>query len=114
MFGLLRIFNNDAEKLLAKELAENLAKNLPPKLMDLRRHVLSANKISRLLEQAFEIAKDHQTKTRMGFIKRAILANNLKWELRTRGYPQDFIDVTTEGLVVELSRKNSNTKNPAA
>lgn len=103
--GLFDFLNHDAEKALAKELAEKLIKNLPPKMMEHRRHVLSANKISRLLEQAFETAKEYQAKHRMGFIKRAILANNLKWELSEKGYPSDFINVATEGLIVELSRK---------
>lgn len=108
MLRIFHLLNNDAEKALAKELAENLVKNLPPKLMAERRHVLSGNKISRLLEHAFDVAKDHQAKNRMGFIKRAVLANTLKWELRSRGYPHDFIEVTTEGLIVELSRKKDN------
>lgn len=108
--GLLDFFNTDAEKALAKTLADSLAKKLPAAMMVNRRQVLSANKISRLLEQAFETAKEHQTKHRMGFIKRAVLANSLKWELGEKGYPLDFINVATEGLIVELSRKNSPAK----
>lgn len=108
--GLFDFFNHDAEKALAKELAESLAKNLPPKMMEHRRQVLSANKISRLLEQAFETAKEHQSKHRLGFIKRAVLANSLKWELGEKGYPLDFINVATEGLIVELSRKTKKTQ----
>lgn len=108
--GLFDFFNHEAEKTLAKTLAESLAKNLPPKMMEHRRQVLSANKISRLLEEAFETAKEHQAKHRMGFIKRAVLANSLKWELGEKGYPLDFINVATEGLIVELSRKGSTVK----
>lgn len=108
--GLFDFFKNDAEKALAKKLADSLAKNLPPKMMEHRRQVLSANKISRLLEEAFETAKEHQTQHRMGFIKRAVLANSLKWELGEKGYPLDFINVATEGLIVELSRKGSPAK----
>ncbi|MDB5814911.1 MAG: hypothetical protein JWN23_2028 [Rhodocyclales bacterium] len=110
MIKLFRLFNHEAEKTLALELAAHFVKNIPPKLMDQRRQVLSANKVSRLLEQAFEKAKDHQEKVGMGFIKRAILANMFKWELKNNGYPQDFIEVATEGLVVELSRKTIKVK----
>jgi hypothetical protein len=60
--------------------------------------------VSRLLEQAFETAKEHQAQTGMSFMKRAILANSFKWELEEKGYPKDFINVATEGLVVELSK----------
>ncbi|NMG14907.1 hypothetical protein [Aromatoleum bremense] len=109
LFGL---FTSAPEKALARKLAEHLAKNIPPKLMDKGRQVLSANRVSRLLEQAFETAKEHQLQTGMGFMKRAILANSFKWELQAKGYPKDFINVATEGLVVELSkaRQSRNAK----
>lgn len=104
-----RLFNHDAEKALAKELAAQINKNLSPRLMNERRQVLSANKISRLLEQSFEIAKAYQSEHKLGLIKRAVLANTFRWELRSCGYPDDFINVATEGLVVELEKKpNSN------
>lgn len=103
--SIFRLFKCESEKALARTLAEHLAKNIPPKIMDRRREVLSANRVSRLLEQAFETAKEHQSQTGMGFIKRAVLANSFRWELAAKGYPKDFINVATEGLVVELSRK---------
>lgn len=102
-----QLFNHDAEKALAKELSSQLVKNLSPKLMRERRQVLSANKISRLLEQSFEIAQAYQVSHRMGMIKRAVLANSFRWELKSSGYPDDFINVAIEGLVIELAKKNS-------
>lgn len=75
--------------------------------MNERRQVLSANKISRLLEQSFEIAKAYQSEHKLGVLKRAVLANSFRWELKSCGYPEDFINVATEGLVVELGKKNN-------
>lgn len=103
---MTRLFNHDAEKALAKELSTQIIKNLSPKLMKERRQVLSANKISRLLEQSFEIAKAYQTNNKLGMIKRAVLANSFRWELRACGYPDDFINVATEGLIIELGKKS--------
>lgn len=100
-----RLFNHDAEKALAKELSAQITKNLSPKLMSERRQVLSANKISRLLEQSYEIVKAYQSTHKLGLIKRAVLANSFRWELKSCGYPDDFINVATEGLVVELGKK---------
>lgn len=100
-----RLFNHDAEKALAKDLSAQIVKNLSPKLMSERRQVLSANKISRLLEQSYEIAKAYQSTHKLGMIKRSVLANSFKWELKSCGYPDDFINVATEGLVVELEKK---------
>lgn len=102
---IARLFNHDAEKALAKEMSAQIIKNLSSKLMNERRQVLSANKISRLLEQSFEIAKAYQTTHKLGMVKRAVLANSFRWELKSSGYPEDFINVATEGLVIELGKK---------
>lgn len=108
---IAQLFNRDAEKALAQELSAQLIKNLSPKLMSERRQVLSANKISRLLEQAYEIAKAYQSTHKLGIIGRAALANSFRWELKSCGYPDDFINVAIEGLVVELGK---NAKNKAS
>lgn len=102
--AFLDLFSTKKERDLAQRIADHLAKNIPPKLMDKGRKVLSANRVSRLLEQAFETARDHQVQTRMGFVKRAVLANSLRWALHEKGYPKDFINVAIEGLIVELSK----------
>jgi len=101
---MLSFFTYKAEKKLAAELAIQIAEAIKPVLMKERRQVLSANKISRHLEHAFNTAKEYQSTHRIGVIRRAVLANAFKWELKNLGYPDDFIDVATEGLVVELSR----------
>ena len=33
-----------------------------------------------------------------------MLANAFKWELIDKGYSKEFVDMATEGLVMELSR----------
>lgn len=90
----------------AKELVARLTVDLPPRLMGDRRKVLSVNKITRQLEKTFEAAAEYQREHRIGFIRRAFLANGFRWGLKNSGYPDDFIDVATEGLVVELSKTN--------
>lgn len=102
-----KIFNFSAEKTLAHDLVVDLKKDLPPTLMEKQRKVLSVNKITRLLEKTYQVAREHQNSQGMGFIKRSILANSFKWELKNLGYPEDFIDMATEGLVMELMRKDS-------
>jgi hypothetical protein len=109
MFRIFRLFNHEAEKALALQLTAHFVKNIPPNMMDQRRQFLSANRVSRLLEQAFEKAREHQEQVGMGFVKRAVLANTFKWALKNKGYPDDFIEVATEGLIVELSKKNKDT-----
>jgi hypothetical protein len=101
-------FKRDGE--FARELADRLAKELSPVLMDTRRKVLSVNKVTRSLEKAYESAAAYQAEHRLGFIRRAFIANDFRWALKEAGYPQDFIDVAVEGLVVELSKKKPAAK----
>jgi hypothetical protein len=107
MTKLFGLFSFASEKELAATLAAHVEKNLPPKLMGDKRHILSANKIIRILEQSFEQAADLKSKAGLGFVRRAVLANNLKWELINRGFPDDFVAVVMEGLIVTLSKKPS-------
>ncbi len=97
-------FGPSRDSAFAKDLVARLTKELPPALMDERRKVLSVNKVTRQLEKTFEAAAAYQREHRIGFIRRAFLANGFRWELKSQGYPDDFVDVAVEGLVVELSR----------
>lgn len=97
-FGLSR------DSAFAKGLAAVLVQQLPPKLMETHRGTMSVNKVTRQLEKAFKVAVDYQRDQRLGFIRRAFVANDFRWELRQSGYPDDFVNMATEGLIVELSR----------
>lgn len=89
---------------MAADLAGHLVKNLPPKTIRERIHTLSANRITRILEQAFgKLTGDN--KVGRSFMGRTILANNFRWALKDAGYPREFIDIAVEGLIVEFSRR---------
>lgn len=89
---------------MAADLAGHLVKNLPPKTIRERIHTLSANRITRILEQAFsKLTWDN--KVGRSFMGRTILANNFRWALKDAGYPREFIDIAVEGLIVEFSRR---------
>jgi hypothetical protein len=102
---LLSFLRFSEEKVFAEQLAAQLAKELPPSLMEKSRKALSVNKVTRLLERTYQAAVAHQAQAGMGFIRRAVLANSFKWNLRNKGYTDDFVDMATEGLIVEMSRK---------
>ena len=103
----MKILDFGEERRLAADMADQLAKQLAPVLMEKRRHVLSANRVARLLEQTIATAKERQAKTGMGVMRRAYLAREFKSALEAKGYPEDFVSVAVEGLLVELSRKPS-------
>lgn len=102
----MEIFSHTKEKSLAQSLVIQLAKDLPPALMtaEKNRKVLSVNKITRLLEKTYALAYKYHQENKLGMIKRAILANFFKWELKNANYPEDFVNVATEGLIMELTK----------
>ena len=105
--SIFQRFSFQREKQMATDLAQHLVKSLPPKTMSERIHTLSANRITRVLEQAFgRLGQDAETGR--GFWGRSVLANNFRWALKDAGYPKEFIDVAVEGLIVEASRRKSS------
>ncbi|RZI83569.1 MAG: hypothetical protein EOP38_12125 [Rubrivivax sp.] len=100
---LFNLFSSAGEKEFAKELVKQLTREISPTLME-KRKALSVNKITRLLERTYQMATAYQKDHRLGVIKRAVLANSFKWELKSNGYPDEFVDMATEGLVVTLSK----------
>lgn len=103
------IFGSSKDAAFVNELVAALTKDLPPKLMDSRRGVLSVNKVTRQLEKTFQAAAAYHAEHRLGFIRRASFANSFRWELKGCGYPDDFVDMATEGLVVEVSKARTST-----
>jgi len=41
----------------------------------------------------------------MGFLRRSLFANAFQWALKEQAYPQDFVVMATEGLLVAISAK---------
>ena len=107
---MFKIFSSASERAFAAEVAGRLEKDVPPGQMLTNMKGMSVNKITRMLERTYQASAAYQRENRLGVIKRAVLANSFKWELKNRGYPDEFVDVATEGLVMELTKA---TKPPA-
>lgn len=105
---MLNMFRTAAQTTLAIDLAQQLAKEIPPKLMRERRTVLSVNKITRLLERTYKTACE-RSNGRPGYFQRVALANAFKNALLGHQYPEDFADMATEGLIVALSQRKDGT-----
>ena len=101
----IAILNNyRADKALAKSLAQTLSKEISPKVMNEKRKLLSVNKITKILEIAYQSVEIYQVNKKLGFFRRVVLANNFKWELKSLNYPDDFVNMATEGLLVSLTK----------
>lgn len=100
-----RWFSLEPERQLGRSLAEFMVRYLAPNLVNESRHLLSAARVTRILEQAYSLARAHKAQHGMGFLRRAIAAKSFKSSLEEAGYSNDFISVAVEGLIVELSRR---------
>jgi hypothetical protein len=88
----------------AKDLAQTIAKRYPPALDAAPEKRISANRITKVLEDALNRAADFNRANRLGVYKKARLGNTFRWELKELGYSERFIEVATEGLIVYVSK----------
>lgn len=103
MAGLFGFFSFDTERRVAREIVGELGKKISAKLMTERRQALSAKRISQHLEEAYAQIVEAFPERHLGMVRRAVLANTFRWELKSAGFPDDFISVATEGLIVALT-----------
>ena len=91
----------------AKSLAADLAAHYPPSLDQSPQKRVSVNRMTRILEESFLRAETFKNENRLGWLGKARLGNNFRWELKELGYSEKFIEVATEGLIVYVTRKAS-------
>jgi hypothetical protein len=99
------MFNFQHDKAQAAVIANTIAAQISVKLLCENRQALSVNKITRVLEKAFLQASEYQAAQRMGFVRRSLFAHAFQWALKEQTYPQDFVVMATEGLLVAISAK---------
>jgi ATP-dependent protease HslVU (ClpYQ) ATPase subunit len=98
-----KITGRDVEE-FARQLAEMVAKRYPPVLDKAEQKRVSVNRVTKVLEDALEHAASYGREQKLGFYRKAKLANAFRWELKERGYSDKFIEVATEGMVVYITR----------
>lgn len=109
IFGLLRPGARIDE--FAKQLADDIAKRFPPALDQQPGKRPSINRLTRIVEDACAKAAAFQTEHRLGWLGKAKLGNAVRWELVALGYQKDFVDLATEAIIVNISRKPTTDGN---
>lgn len=104
-FIMFNFFRKNSDFEFVESLVDRLRKELPPALMAQHHKVLSVNKITRLLERTSNLVVDYQAQNALGYFRRVSLINSFKWSMKEVGYPDDFVRVATESLVVALAKK---------
>jgi len=89
------------------ELIEGLVQAVPVKDMVERKKSLSVNKISAAIEDFCERIKKNPAGKKFGFIRRALVANQIKWSLMELGYPKDFVEMVTEAAIVAMTKSKA-------
>lgn len=91
-------------KAFAHTLANDLAKRYPPELDQSPGKQVSINRLTRIMEDMCEQIIKFQATQKLGWIRKARLANHIQWELKERGYTKKFIEFATEAVVVHLNK----------
>ena len=99
MFGLKSL------KDFAGKMAEDIERTVPADRLNKDRSYFTLSKITKELERTLNLAQAYKSEKKLGYIKIAYLANSFRWTLHDKGYPKDFIDIATEGLVVQLTKR---------
>ena len=100
-----RLSGKDVDE-FAKSLAVEISKRYPPVLDQSKEKKISQNRITRVLEDAYNKAIDFKSEKHLGVYRKARLGNTFRWELTELGYSKPFVEMATEGLIVYITRKS--------
>lgn len=97
--GLLKWFDTGEVDELARAIAAELVKRVPPASLD--SHAKKAadrlrNTQDAIFARAGKFARTH----RLNIYKKARLGNQFRWALREAGYPREFVETWTHELVL--------------
>jgi len=102
---MLSLFSGKKEVTeFARQLAVNLSKRYPPALDLNPEKKISANRLTKVLEDTLATAAGFQREHKLGLFGKAKLGNEFKWQLKELGYSDQFIEIATEGLMVYITR----------
>jgi hypothetical protein len=103
---IFKWFDTNDVDALAKRMADDMLKRIPPANFGSGRRKSEAKKDRAhdlVLREAAEFAREHK----LNVYTKARLANNFKWALLDAGYPTDFVDrMTVELAAVVASAKS--------
>jgi hypothetical protein len=85
-------------------LIRELLRRYPPSMASGEGRRLSAQAVTNILESVIGKAVKKSQELQLGVVGKARLSNEFKWAMKEQGYPEAFIDLTIEALVVYMSR----------
>ena len=111
---LKKLFGPDAVDEFGKQLAEDIRLRYPPTVANDPNRRVSIDRLTAILNSAFEQAAKFGGEQKLGYFKKAKLGNSFRWELKEAGYSTEFVELATEGLIVFITdSKHAAPKAPA-
>ena len=101
---ILRFFPMRKINNFAKSLAQGVAKRYPPAIANNPAQMVSQQRLTGILEEAFTHAAEFNRENRLGWFKKAKLGNEFRWELKELGYDEKFVGEATDSLIASLTR----------
>ena len=99
LFGLLK--SREMEE-IGKGIADRFAKRFPAALQDDPR---AEQKRDAAMSAVFSELAQLRKRTKLGVLRKATLANTLKWELKERGYRPDVVSKVVYDILFYLAGK---------
>ena len=87
-----------------RDLIEGVCRRYPPQIDNDPAKRPSEARLTRIVEDACAQARSFKVEQRLGWLGKARLGNALRWQLKERGFSQQFTDLMTEAVIVEVSR----------
>ena len=99
-------FNLEKINALAKSICEEFATGFPPE-MQAEESPRAKRKLASALNGVDQsVSRFLATKPRIGVFQKAKCANEIKWDLKKRGYQQDLVAAVVRNVVFGLSLKS--------
>ncbi len=101
---LQRLTGPSAIDVTVQALVRELLRRYPPAMASGEGRRLSPQAVTNILETVIGKAVTKSEELNLGVYGKARLTNDFKWALTDEGYPEPFIDLVTEALVVYITR----------
>lgn len=108
------LFGKSEINAVAEQLAKELSRRYPPVMASGEGRRLSPQAVTNILESVINKAVSKSHEWDLGVAGKAKLGNSLRWALKDAGYPEKFIEMVTEALVVYLTRRESSASKGSA
>lgn len=106
---LKELFGQSDIATVAEQLANELSRRYPPAMASGEGRKLSPQAVTNILESVINKAVTKSQEWDLGVVGKAKLGNSLRWALKEKGYPEKFIEMVTEALVVYLGRQGNQS-----